>query len=297
MPAWVPLLLLFSGLIVGLQALQSDARGHGLARIDTTRYRLHADTQWMSPAWIDQLESLLIEVRELPVDDLDAVRVFAERIEALPFVSEVGVAEVQWPDGLSLPVRLREPVACIRTGDRDFLPVAVDGTVLGGYTYAPHEAYGGWLPTLGPHGLAERRGVPLQPGDRLTDPELLAGLSVAESLWRYLDVTDLRRLGRIVVDASAPDAPVIDPATGELTSQRLSGGVVLSLEEGRRVYFGRPPEPVVPGELPVGFKWQHVADALEGLATGAPWALLDVRFDDAASWTREQVEALAGVER
>ena len=69
------------------------------------------------------------------------------------FVAEVGAPEVNWPDGLTLPIRLREPVACLRVG-QDFPPVAADGTVLAGYSYTPHPAGGGFLPVLGPHGLA-----------------------------------------------------------------------------------------------------------------------------------------------
>ncbi|MFT6107854.1 MAG: hypothetical protein ACJA2W_000763 [Planctomycetota bacterium] len=292
-PVWVPLLLLFGGLIVGMQALQRDARERGVAQVDVTRYRLMAQSQWLSAAWADELERILVEVRSLPVDDPVVLRAFSDEIAALPFVAEVGAYTVQWPDGLIIPLRLREPVACIRTGGRDFLPVAADGTVLGGYTYAPHEAYGGWLPTLGPHGLVEERQGLLEPGSTIEVPEILAALSVADSMWRFMVAEDLRRLGRVVIDASATDAPVLDRAATAVEPARLPGGVKIDMEGGRRIFFGRPPVPVHSGEMPVRLKWDHVRAALESTEyAGSDWALLDVRFDESIQLTRVEVEEI-----
>ncbi len=298
-PTWIPLALLFAGLFAGLAALQGNAREFGLARVDTTRYRLQSGSQWLSPAWLEELERVLVRIREIPADDPKQIRAFVDEVRALPFVAEVGTPEVQWPDGLALPIRLYEPVACIPTGTRDYLPVAADGTVLGGYAFAPHEAYGGWLPTLGPHGAAPD----VIPGDTLTLPAHLAGLEIATSMWGHLQVDDLRRLGRIFVDASRPDAPVFDRSPGSSTPRRLPGGAILALEDGRRVYFGRPPKPLFDGELPIAMKWDHIRRAVgdripgEAGASGQgptePWALLDARFDEPIYLTREEVEAFA----
>lgn len=288
-PAFVPLVLLFVGLFVGFAALQRSADGHGIARVDVTRYRLQSQSQWVSPAWLDQLERILVRLRELSADDLPAIRALRAEVEALPFVAEVGTPEVQWPDGLILPLRLHEPVACIPTEGRDFLPVAANGTVLGGYAFAPHQAYGGYLPTLGPHGLVPSP----RPGDVLSHPAHVAALNIAESLWRHLEVGDLRRLGRVFIDASREDAPVFDREPGSATPLRLPGGAFLDLEDGRRVQFGRPPLPVMEGELPIAAKWAHLREALGASEQGAPWALLDVRFDEAVSLTRAQVEEFA----
>ncbi|MEL6713736.1 MAG: hypothetical protein AAFP86_08180 [Planctomycetota bacterium] len=289
-PAWIPLAALFAALLVAVRSLEQDARSRGVAEIDTLRYRLQEGSRWLSPAWRGALEDTLVASRGLVVDDPGAIEDFVLRVSALPFVAEVGEPEVIWPDGLSLPLRLHEPVACIATGDGDFLPVASDGTVLGGFAFAPHEAYGGWLPVLGPHGLATGD---VRPGDALDHPALRDALLVAESLWRYLEVGDLRRLGRILVDASADSAPVFDrdPKTGTPTA--LPGGVVLALEDGRRVVFGRPPVPIVPGELPVGRKWRHLASALEARDGGEDWSLVDVRFDEAVRLDRAAVEEYA----
>lgn len=293
-PVWVPLLLLFAGIVLGLQVLQREARQRGVAQIDVTRYRLMAESQWLSSAWTDELERILVEVRSLPVDDIEVLDRFSEEVAALPFVAQVGQYSVQWPDGLILPMKLREPVACIRTGGRDFLPVSADGMVLGGYTYAPHEAYGGWLPTLGPHGLVEEVQGPIEPGTQIEVPEVLAALSVADSMWAHMGVEDLRRFGRVVIDASAQDAPVLDRAATELKPARLPGGVKIDLEGGRRVFFGRPPIPVHSGELPVGYKWAHIRHALEESEVGSSrWALLDARFDEVVRLTRSEVEEIA----
>ena len=287
MPTFVPLALLFMALFAGFAALQRSADEHGIAQVDVTRYRLQSAGRWLSPAWLDQLERVLARVRALSADDLDGIRALQAEIEGMPFVAEVGTPEVQWPDGLILPLRLHEPVACIPTEGRDFLPVAADGTVLGGYAFAPHQAYGGYLPTLGPHGLVASP----RPGEVLEHPAHRAALDVAVSLWRHLEVADLRRLGRIVIDASEEDAPVFDRIPGSATPARLPGGVVLDLEGGRRVHFGRPPRPLFEGELPIGLKWAHLRRALADREPAEPWALLDVRFDEAVSLTRAEVEA------
>ena len=293
-PVWVPLLLLFMGIVLGLKALQREARARGVAQIDVTRYRLLAESQWLSAAWTDELERILVEVRTLPVDDPAKLAEFVAEVESLPFIAKVGQYSVQWPDGLIVPVKLREPVACIRTGGRDFLPVSADGMVLGGYTYAPHEAYGGWLPTLGPHGLVEEIQGPLEPGDQIEVPEVLAALGVADSMWGYMGVEDPRRMRRVVIDATAQEAPVLDRVASELEPAQLPGGVKIDLEGGRRVFFGRPPVPVHSGELPVGVKWTHICNALEEADVGSShWALLDVRFDEVVKLTRSEVEEIA----
>lgn len=284
-PAWVPLALLFLGLFFGVGALERDARSLGVARIDTLRHKLHEGTQWVSPAWRLELERVLIDSRGLLVDDRDAIQRFEDRVAALSFVAEVGDAELLWPDGLSLPLRMHEPSACVATGEGDFLPVAPEGKVLGGYAGAPHGAYGGWLPVVGP----VERGAVLWPGDRLTSESDVAALAVAESMWRFLDVADLRRLGRVVIDATQETAPVFDRAPDSATPEALPGGVVLELEDGRRVVFGRPPDPTAPGELPVGLKWRHVAEAMRDAQAGDPWRLLDVRFDEAVRLSRAEV--------
>ncbi len=278
-PTWVPLALLFLSLIGGLRWLEADARGRGLARIDVTRYGLQTDAPWLNDEWYEALEQLLLDAEAVDAEDQEAIAELASKVEALPFVEAVGAPVVRWPDGLDLPIRLREPVACVRVGGRDFLPVSSDGMVLGGYSITPHLAYGGWLPALGPLDLLDREQGQVRPGDMVTVPELLAALDVADSMWRHLGPDQLRQLGRVVIDASAADAPIFDRESGSVSPTRLPGGVVIELEEGRRVFFGRPPHPLLEGELPVNLKWGHLRTALERGQEGDGWRLLDARFD------------------
>ncbi len=292
-PSWLPLALLFLCLLGGLRWLEADARGRGLAQVDVTRYALETEAPWVNEEWFEDLEELLLEAEEVAADDEEAIASLAARVRALPFIAEVGAPRVRWPDGLTLPVRLREPVACVRVGGRDFLPVASDGTVLGGYSITPHVAYGGWLPVLGPLDLLDREQGQVRPGDQVVVPALLDALDVADSLWRHVGPEHLDALGRIVVDASAADAPLLDRAAGTASPRRLPGGVVLELEHGRRVFFGRPPHPLHEGELPVNLKWAHLRSALDGDPGGDPggaeWRLLDARFDRPVLLSEDEV--------
>jgi hypothetical protein len=291
-PAWIPLGLVLVGVLALVAKLGREAQARGVARIDLTRYRLHADGRWVSPAWTARLERLLVRGRTLAADDRGGIEELVREVAALSFVREVGSPKVEWPDGLVLPVRLYQPVACLRVGN-DFLPVAADGTLLAGYGYAPHGAFGGHLPVLGPHGLDARPDDPFQPGDVLGHPAHLAALAVASSMWEYLDQRAVRQLGRVVIDASRSHAWDGKP-----------GGVLIDLEGARRVHFGRPPvrsldrsldqasdedQPEVqpedqprdqPGELPVATKWAHVREALDRWAAGEDFAAVDVRWDE-----------------
>lgn len=268
-PAWIPLGIVLVGIGALVAKLGSEAQARGVASIDLTRYQLHADGRWTSPAWTARLERLLLRGRGLAAGDQDAIDALVREIEALSFVREVGEPQVEWPDGLTVAVRLYQPIACLRVGD-DFLPVAPDGTLLAGYGYAPHEAFGGHLPVLGPNGLDADPSDPFQPGDVLGHPAHLEALAVASSLWAHLDPLSVQQLGRVVIDASRTHAWDGKP-----------GGVLIDLEGARRIHFGRAPDRDWPGELPVALKWTHVREALEGWSAGEDFAAVDVRWDEA----------------
>jgi hypothetical protein len=282
-PGWLPLTILVGALFVIVRSLESDARARGVARVDVKRYALHESTRYVHPAWRSALERVLRRQSEIAVDDSDAIDDLVADLRALSFIAEVGEPEVIWPDGLSVPLRLHEPVACIRVGGRDFLPVSADGSVLSGYTLEPHAAYGAWLPALGPHGLGEAERGEYEPGDTLQEAALLDALDIARSLWFHLSPDEVRALGPLVIDASRERAP---------TASALPGGVVLNLEGARRILFGRAPKPSAPGELPVARKWQHVRTGLEILRDDHPqhrlWDVLDVRFDELTATTRAE---------
>lgn len=266
-PAWLPLSVVLVGVVSLLHRLDLEAASRGVSRVDATRFRLHAGDRWVSEAWTHSLERILRRTGEFAADDRESIDGLLEELAALSFVAEVGEVEVEWPDGLHVPLRLRRPVACIKVGD-DFLPVADDATVLSGYSYTPHDDGLASLPVLGPHGLDLDPLAPFEAGDVLTHPAHHDALAVAASLRRNLDVEARRRLGRIVIDASRPEA-----------WDGLPGGVVIDLEGARRIHFGRPPGRAGTGELPVERKWAHVRDALERWESGGEFDAFDARWD------------------
>jgi hypothetical protein len=265
MPLWIPFVVLCVGALVFARDLARSASAHGVATIDTRSYKLHSGMQWVSPSWRDRLERVLDARRGLSANDREAIQDLTREIETLSFVAEVGAAEVVWPDGLRVPVRLQRPVACI--GSRgEFLPLAEDGTVLDGYSYSPPDAYGAWLPVLGPNDGSLNH---VRPGDVLGDVTDRDALAVAISMWNHLKPEDIRELGRLKIDASQTHA-----------YDGLPGGVVIDLERKRRILFGRPPGSGIPGELPARFKWRSVERALDRLRRGEDWALFDARWDE-----------------
>ncbi|MEZ5974455.1 MAG: hypothetical protein R3E96_06340 [Planctomycetota bacterium] len=261
------MLLLAVGFVWVLNRLQLSASRQGVGEVELGRYRLHSGPLYFSGAWRNRLERILRKADRLTLGDTEAIAALTRELAALSFVEEVGVPEPQWPDGLVIPLRLREPAACVRVGG-DYLPVSDDGVVMAGYSYGPHEVYGAWLPILGPTDRLARLGPPT-PGDRIDDPALLDALKVARSLQRYLTPAQQRLLGRIVIDASHETS----------IADNLPGGVFLDLEGKRRILFGRPPGSDQPGELPVDHKWRSILSVLEAGEAGPPWDLLDVRFD------------------
>lgn len=278
-PVWVPLALLALLLgAVGTYLLERSRRA-GLATIDTRRFVVRALDTPLLPAWEDRLAALLARAGPLSAHDRAGLEEVARRVSELSFVAEVGTPEVVWPDGLSLPVRFHVPSANVRVGDV-YLTVAEDGSVLTGASSLPHETHGVPLPVLGPlDGALDR----LRPGDRLVDDRHRDALAVAISLVRELTREERAALGRVLIDASRDEAPDGRP-----------GGVLLDLEDRRRILFGRSPRGFHPGELPASVKWRHVARGLERLAGGEDWAVLDVRWDHFDVYTREQAEAARG---
>ncbi len=273
-PAWVPMVFLAAGFVWVLNSLQMSAREKGVGICEVTRLRLHHEPLYFGDAWQRRLERILRRYEQVDLSNPAAIASLKAEFANLSFVEEVGEPEVVWPDGLVVPLRLREPAACIRVGD-DFLPVSDDGMVLAGYSSSPHEVYGAWLPILGPSDRLLRAGLP-SPGDFIQDEALLAALKVAGSMQRNLLPKEQRLLGRIVIDASREKAP-----------DGLPGGVHIDLNDKRRVLFGRPPGGDFPGELPARIKWMAIASALHPDSEGGPWDLLDVRWDEPIRQLRE----------
>ncbi|MFT5050359.1 MAG: hypothetical protein ACI8QZ_001760 [Chlamydiales bacterium] len=273
-PPWLPLLVLTAGAFVGVRALMRHAAQSGVGVVDTRRFKLHERGAYSCSAWRDRVARVLVGTAgTLVADDRQAVGAFCYELAGLSFIAEVGSPEVVWPDGLTVPLRYREPVACVRTGDF-FLAVDDGGQVLLGKSVLPHDAYGASLPVVGRPDYALEF---VRPGDLLTEQQYRDGFAVASSMWDYLAPEDIACLGRMVIDASRQSAP-----------DGLPGGVVIDLEDRRRILFGRPPIGSVSpdeartgtaGELPLLQKWKNVAAAARALRDGKDWVLFDARWD------------------
>lgn len=265
------LLVLCAGALLALR-LVGDSQESGFNVIDPRRTRVDALTGFVDDRWRFDLAARLAQLPELSADDREDIDSVRAALAALPFVAEVGEGSVVWPDGYEIAVRFRKPVACVRTG-AGFLAVAEDGVVLPGSWKRPPWVAGGWLPLLGPLEDPPRgEDAAARPGKKIAERRHEDALSVARSMRATLAAEDFQAMGAPVIDAThAPTASVEDP------------GVVLWLEEGRRVYFGRTPDCGEPGELPVAQKWSALLRALKTLrpttVDARDWSLLDVRWD------------------
>lgn len=268
------MLLAGAGLAWTVAKLETSTEAAGYSVVDPRRvaFDLPAGDAGLPPGWEAIVAAKLARLGELSTLDEDLLDEVRAELETLPFVREVGEARVLWPDGISVPVRLREPVACICLGE-DYLPVASDGVVLPGYWSSPPDFGRGLLPVIGPLDDAFRQA---RPGDVLDEPRHLDALSVAVSMREHLSLATLGDLGPVLIDASRADEAAVDVP-----------GTILLLEEHRKVYFGRPPSAGAPGELPEAQKWAHLARAVDLLDPDAPaggpddWDLVDVRWDGA----------------
>ena len=269
-PAWVVVLLGLLACAWVASSLRDSAEARGFHRVDPTRVSLApaGASAGLPEEWSAILAAQLSRLGELStLDDALVERVRAEVAE-LAFVAEVGEARVLWPDGVSLQVRLREPVACVQSG-LDFMLVARDGILLPGYWTEPPDFGLGYLPVLGPSDATFDLALP---GDLLTERRHLDALSVAASMRDHLTPAEITRIGRFLIDATDADkAGVGQPGTR------------LWLEEQRRVLWGRVPRSMAPGELPEREKWDHVMTAISYLEADPPldWDLVDVRWDTA----------------
>jgi len=269
-PLWLSCVLVAAGLSWAVGRLQASSEAAGFTRLDPRRVaiELPAGTAGLPAEWNRIVALRLSRLGELSTLDEELAASVVAELETLPFVREVGEARVVWPDGLDVDIRLREPVACVCLGE-DYLPVASDGVVLPGYRDRPPDLGRGRLPVIGPLDAAT---LDLRPGDRLQEERHLDALSVAVSMRRHLSRPELGLLGPVVIDAEEAWRAAVDEP-----------GTRLRLEEGRTVYFGRPPRHGAPGELPAKRKWANLMSAVAGLEEGGPgwtdWDLLDLRWD------------------
>jgi len=247
--------------------LRHSSRAAGFTTIDPLRVAIDAPGREEVPTvWREHLAARLAALGRLDGSDEGVVDRVRAELEGLPFVIEVGPGRVVWPDGLTVEVRLREAVACVRCGEV-FLTVAGDGMVLPGYWSTPCDLGLGLLPVIGPNDGAFDH---FAPGDVLTEARHLDALSVAISMREHLTPPELERLGPVVIDAGRASAAGVGEA-----------GTRLELVDRRLVLFGRPPRARAAGELPQEEKWGNLMRAIGYLSAEPPqdWSLLDVRWD------------------
>lgn len=278
-PVWVPLAIVLAGAAWVWRTAENEARSRTGAWVDLTRSALFTESPGALPQWSETLRRKLAEAGQVWADDPSALEDLCSTVEQLPFVAEVGPARLIRPDGLDIPLRLHEPIACVLWGSK-FFPVAmitdgdnVRGVLLPGAADGPHrigfgeEAY--FLPRLA--GFDGRGPHAPQVGDELQNGSVLAALDIAHSMHEHLDAKDRVLLGRSLIDATKEEA-----------LDGLPGGARLELEAvgdqayGRLIHFGDAPCEAGPGELPEEYKWKHVREALE-----KGFNEVDVRFDKA----------------
>ncbi len=275
---WVPLVLLIAGSIWALERLDEPVRAAEFTAIDLSRLRLRPPQGGFSdPRWEAEFKAVLARVAPPQAHDPESLARVAREIATLPFVLETGTPRVLWPDGLEVPLRLREPVACVRTG-QEFRLVAEDGVILPGNWPAPPLLEGRPLPVIGPNdGAFDRRPA----GWRLSERRHLDALSVALSMRSGLPAADAATLGPLLIDATRSAATSADEP-----------GTLLELEGQRLVLFGRAPGSGEPGELPDELKWRSLARAVALLRADSPagvqdWSVADLRWDTPAIRMRD----------
>jgi hypothetical protein len=275
---WVPLFLVFWGSVWAIDGLTHDVQASGFTSLDTHRTRLDAGSGFVDARWDRWIAERLARLPELSATDSEGVEQVTAAIAALPPIAEVGEPRIDWPDGLDVPVRLRQPVACIRS-NAEYLAVSSDAVVLPGTWPAPPWIGNGFLPVIGPNDHAFDR---VEAGAVLHEPRHLDALSVAASMRAALSSEDFEAMGPPLIDATrARQASVAEP------------GIVIELEHRREVLFGRPPWTDEPGELPCALKWDSLSRALHALhgPERRDWLVLDVRWDVAAMQARSAAAA------
>jgi hypothetical protein len=293
-PPWIALaphaaaaVVLGIGLSAAVRATRAaaSAGGERLVWVDPGAVVLDDFPDWADPRWREELERLLALWPSFPVGSQEARAELRAGLAALSFVRAVDAPSIDAAGGMRLGFALRRPVAAIQ-GPEGFLTVDAEGVVLAGRWPAPPllSAPSGdlALPVILP-GLADldpEHGDPAAagfafdlavPGDWLVEPEHLAALDTAVSLARHLGPEDRARLGRAAIDGAGHDVR---------SARDL--GVLIGLEDGRWIAFGRPPTADAPGELAPEKKWASVARALALARAGADdsaWEIVDVRWD------------------
>lgn len=268
----IPLTLMVLVLALGVRGMEESASEEGFGWIDPLALDLGELPPWADPRWSAEIDAVLASLPVFRTDDIVAQEAMERGLGELSFVKRAEITEILWPDGLSLDLVLRRPVACVPS-EEHFLNVSADGVILSGRWLAPPSIGASYLPVIGPISDAWELFDLARPGDYLVEAEHVDALDVAISLDEHLDETTRAVLGRVVIDArGAREVTVEEPGTR------------LLLEGGRVILFGRAPMCGAPGELEAAAKWRAVAATLalddpERASEPIAWTLADVRWD------------------
>ncbi|MBK7643747.1 MAG: hypothetical protein IPJ19_11990 [Planctomycetes bacterium] len=276
---WVPFLLVVAGSLWALERLAGPVEAAEFSTIDLRRVKLAAPPGgFCDPRWRSELSATLARFEAPDARDKPALEAIARALGALPFVVEAGEPHVIWPDGLEIPVRLCEPVACVRSGD-DFRIVSAEGVIEPGTWPEPPLLDGRPLPVIGPNdGAFDRKA----PGAHLAERRHQDALAVALSMRSGLSASDAATLGPLLIDATrSPETSVEEP------------GTLLEFGAKRLALFGRAPGSGQPGELPDELKWRSLAKAAallrsEGTREPQDWSVVDLRWDTPALRMRHE---------
>jgi hypothetical protein len=287
-PPWIALAPLAGGAVVLGIGISEGIRGRQPERsevvlVEPAAVVLDDFPAWADPRWRSELEALLAAWPPFRADDAGARALLWDDLESLSFLSAADEPVVDRAGDLRLGFHLRRPVAAI-LGAEGYLTVDREGVVLSGRWPSPPRCEDLWLPVILPRVApalpADDGGDPLPddfafdlaaPGDWLVEAAHLAALDTAVSLARHLRPADRAHLGRVAIDGAGWDVRgPEDP------------GVLIGLEDGRWIAFGRPPSANAPGELAPELKWRAVGEALALARTDradAAWEIADVRWD------------------
>jgi len=249
------------------RVLVRDAEAASFTSVEPAVSRVDFGPGWNDPRWEALVSRTLAQLPPLHPERSADVRLVEDALLTLPIVAAVGESRVLWPDGLRVEVELRQPVACVRSGEV-FFALSSEGIVLPGAWSTPPGREGKFLPLVV---LEDDARDAAWEGNVLDSAAARDGLAVAAALARELAADDWIRLGRAVIDARSARATSVEEP-----------GTLLLLEGARRILFGRSPNLDAPGELPVERKCASLARALRLAESGEPpidWEMVDVRWD------------------
>ena len=241
------------------------ARGGRLFLVDSSRLESFEMPPWAPPLWKEEARRALRGGGVFPVSDPRGLEGVEARIAALPFVERVFPVTRQFPRSVAAKVRLRRPVAVVRS-DQKLYAIDSAGVLLPGKPAEPGGGYAFPLPVLtsGRGGFTRR---PPRCGEVWNDPFVQEGVAASLELEPILDLHPGFRIAEIDLTN-----------LGGFRSQ-LDSEIVLRTGEGVRILWGRSARRQPYGELSPEAKISNLVRVLEEYPRLKGIADLDLRFD------------------